>query len=108
MPKNPGLVHDVYFALVDASPAARQTLIDACHDKLAGIAGVESLVAGNRDEELTRDVNDRDYDVSLHVRFTDRAAHDAYQTAPEHLQFIAANRDNWKSVRVFDTVLVTR
>jgi hypothetical protein len=57
---------------------------------------------------LVRDVNDRDYDVSLHVFFTDRAAHDAYQDAPGHLQFIEANKHRWQAVRVFDSAIVTR
>ena len=105
MPTDARLAHDVYFTLKDASPQARATLVAACHAKLAGIAGIVFFVTGTRDPELQRDVNDRDYDVSLHVVFGDRAAHDAYQEAPAHLQFIAANRDNWQAVRVFDSKL---
>ena len=39
------------------------------------------------------------------LRGTARAAHDAYQTAPAHLQFIAENKENWRTVRVFDSNL---
>ena len=98
-----GLAHDVYFELVDASPEARQRLIDSCYDKLAPIAGITFFAAGDRDAELTRDVNDQGFHVGLHVYFADRAAHDAYQDDPAHLAFIEANKDNWKSVRVFDS-----
>ena len=52
---NSGLAHDVYFELVDASPAARQRLIDSCYEKLAPISGITFFAAGNRDAELTRE-----------------------------------------------------
>ena len=108
MPISAKLSHDVYFSLKDASTESCQKLIAECHSKLAGIDGVVFLAAGTRDPELTRDVNDRDYDVSLHVFFTDRAAHDAYQDAPAHLAFIEANKDSWTNVRVFDSNLSAR
>ena len=53
-------------------------------------------------------MNDLDFDVGLHVVFTDRAAHDAYQTTPAHLRFIAENKDNWKRMRVFDSVVSSK
>jgi hypothetical protein len=37
------------------------------------------------------------------VIFKDRASHDAYQTAPKHLQFIEENKPTWAKVRVFDS-----
>ncbi|MGC6487075.1 MAG: Dabb family protein [Planctomycetota bacterium] len=100
-----GLAHDVYFELIDASAAARQRLVDSCYEKLAPIDGVVYFAAGDRDAELTRDVNDQGFHVALHVYFSDRAAHDAYQDDPAHLAFIDANKDNWKSVRVFDSAV---
>jgi hypothetical protein len=48
-------------------------------------------------------VNDRDFHVALHVVFTDKAAHDVYQTAADHVTFIEGQKDNWKEVRVFDS-----
>lgn len=108
MPIHAQLAHDVYFALEDASPEASQKLVADCYAKLAHIDGVVFLAAGTRDPDLVRDLNDRDYDVSLHVFFSDRAAHDAYATAPTHLEFIAANKDNWRGVRVFDSNLRAR
>lgn len=108
MPTDSRLVHDVYFELQDASPQAQQALVAACYDKLAGIDGVTFLVAGTRDAELQREVNDTVYHVSLHVYFKDRAAHDAYQAAPAHLEFIAMNKPNWRSVRVFDSTIAPR
>ena len=96
------LAHDVYFELIDASPEKQRELIASCYELLAPIDGVAFCAAGARDEELVRDVNDRGFHVALHVYFTTRAAHDAYQDHPQHLAFLAANKDNWQSVRVFD------
>ena len=97
------LAHDVYFTLQDASPAAKQKLVDACRLYLAGHEGTVFFATGVRAEEMAREVNDRGFDVSLHVHFRDRAAHDAYQEHPRHKQFIAAMSANWKTVRVFDS-----
>jgi hypothetical protein len=48
-------------------------------------------------------VNDRDqFHVCLNVVFDSRGTHDIYRTAPDHLKFIADNRDSWAQVRVFD------
>ena len=97
------LAHDVYFTLQDASPAARQKLVDACRLYLSGHEGTVFFATGVRAEEMARDVNDRGFDVSLHVYFRDKAAHDAYQEHPRHKQFIAEMGANWKTVRVFDS-----
>lgn len=101
------LAHDVYFSLRDASPEARQRLVDACRKHLTGHEGTVFFAAGVRATEMTRDVNDKAYDVSLHVYFRDQAAHDAYQEHPRHQQFIAEMKANWASVRVFDSWVET-
>lgn len=101
------LAHDVYFTLVDKSPAAVQELVDACRKHLSGHEGTVFFATGTRATELAREVNDTAYDVSLHVYFRDRAAHDAYQDHPRHLQFIAENKANWAKVRVFDSWVET-
>ncbi|OAI48358.1 stress responsive protein [Planctomycetaceae bacterium SCGC AG-212-F19] len=97
------LVHDVYFTLKDNSPAARQVLIAACRKYLSQHPGTVSFACGTLAEELNREVNDRGFDVALHIAFEDQAAHDRYQEAPLHTQFIEENRDNWAKVRVFDS-----
>jgi quinol monooxygenase YgiN len=97
------LSHDVFFTLKDNSAAARQKLVEACKKYLSGHPGTVSFSAGSRAEDLARDVNDKDFDVALHLVFKDKAAHDAYQDAPRHKQFIEENKDNWKKVRVFDS-----
>jgi hypothetical protein len=98
------LFHHVYFTLNDATPAACEQLLLACRKYLAPHEGVEWFGCGIRAAELNRDVNDRDFDVSLHIIFRDRAAHDAYQVSADHRRFIDENRTNWKRVRVFDSM----
>ena len=56
-------------------------------------------------QELDRPVNVRDWDVGLHIVFKNKEAHDRYQQAERHKKFIEENKDNWKTVRVFDTTV---
>jgi hypothetical protein len=98
------LVHNVYFLLNDRSAAAKNKLVAACRRYLPGHPGVVFFGCGVLAEELNREVNDRDFDVALHVIFKDQAAHDHYQETAAHHQFIDENRVNWKKVRVFDSV----
>ena len=99
------LAHDVFFSLNDASPKARGELVAACKKYLTGHEGVVYFSVGTLAAELDRPVNDRDFDVALHVHFKDRAAHDRYQEAPRHKQFIEEQQANWKKVRVFDSTV---
>jgi Stress responsive A/B Barrel Domain len=100
------LSHDVYFSLKDSSPAAKQKLVQACKKHLSGHPGEVFFAAGVRTEELSRKVNDQDFDVALHIVFKDRAAHDQYQDAPRHKDFIKENETSWSKVRVFDSTVV--
>lgn len=99
----PLLAHNVFFTLNDDSPQAQEQLVAACHQYLKDHPGVVFFAAGLLNPELSREVNDRGFQVALHVVFQDRAAHDAYQVAEDHERFIAENRHNWKQVRVFDS-----
>jgi hypothetical protein len=97
------LAHNVYFALHDRSPEACQRLLAACRKYLAPHSGIVFFACGTRATDLRREVNDLDFDVGLHIVFTDQADHDAYQETKAHLQFIAENKANWRNVRVFDS-----
>jgi hypothetical protein len=98
------LVHNVYFSLNDASDTAKEKLVAACKKYLTAHPGAIFFSAGTLAAECDRPVNDRDFDVALTVAFQDKASHDAYQTAERHLEFIAENKENWKKVRVFDSL----
>jgi hypothetical protein len=104
---SPVFAHDVYFTLHDPSPAAREELVAACRRYLSGHDGTVSFAAGLRAQEMQREVNDTGFDVSLHVSFEDKAAHDAYQEHARHKEFITAMSSNWRTVRVFDSWIET-
>ena len=99
------LSHDVYFSLKDNSPQAKKKLVAACKKYLSGHQGEVFFAAGTLAESLKREVNDVQFDVALHIVFKDMASHDKYQEAKRHLQFIDENKDNWKKVRVFDSIV---
>jgi len=99
------IAHNVYFSLKDNSPEARKKLVDACKKYLTKHPGEVFFAAGTLAEDLKRPVNDRDFDVALHIVFQDQASHDKYQDDKRHKEFIEENKDNWKKVRVFDSVV---
>jgi hypothetical protein len=99
------LAHNVFFTLHDGSDASRQRLVAACKKYLTGHPGQDFFAAGVLCAELRRPVNDLDYDVALHIVFKTKADQDAYQIAPRHLEFVAENKDVWKRVRVFDSLV---
>jgi Stress responsive A/B Barrel Domain len=101
----PQLAHDVYFALKDNSGEAKHKMIAACKQYLAKHPGEIFFATGTRAEDLNRAVNDRDFDIALHIVFRNKQAHDHYQEAARHKQFISENQDNWKKVRVFDSLV---
>jgi hypothetical protein len=100
------LAHMVYFTLKDRSPAGIERQLEACRKYLTGHDGVVYFGVGTRTPDLTREVNDRDFDVGLHVIFRDRSAHDTYQKHARHVQFIEENKQHWAKVRVFDADMV--
>jgi hypothetical protein len=99
------LAHIVYFTLRERSDSAIDALVAACRRYLSDHPGVLYFGVGKLAGEFTREVNVRDFDVALHVVFENKAAHDRYQADERHLAFIAENKPNWASVRVFDSYL---
>jgi hypothetical protein len=97
--------HMVFFKLKDGSEAGRAQLVAACDKYLSGHDGVVYYSAGVIGDDFRRDVNDRDFDVALHVVFADKAAHDKYQVAPRHEEFIKETKPTWAKVRVFDSYI---
>lgn len=98
------LVHNVFFSLHDNSPDAKAQLVASCKRYLTKHTGEVFFAVGTLAQELRRPVNDRNFDVALTIVFESQAAHDQYQDDERHQQFIAANKENWKQVRVFDSV----
>jgi stress responsive alpha/beta barrel protein len=96
------LGHMVYFTLKDKAPAKVEQLVAACRKYLTGHPGTKLFAVGTLAADLTRPVNQTDFDVALQLVFESRQAHDAYQVHPRHVQFIEENKANWANVRVFD------
>ncbi len=101
------LAHDVYFTLEHDSDDAKEKLVAGCKEFLADHPGVVWFAAGMIVEDHKREVNDRGFDVALHIVFKDKASHDKYQNADRHHKFIEEFQENWKSVRVFDSFVNT-
>lgn len=97
------LAHMVFFTLKDSSSAKIDDLIGACHKYLTNHPGVVYFSVGALNKDLSREVNDKDFHVALHVVFNSRDAHDVYQVAARHAQFIEEQKGNWAKVRVFDS-----
>jgi hypothetical protein len=100
----PALVHNVFFTLKESTPEGRKKLVAACKKYLSKHEGEVYFAAGPIADEYKREVNDRDFDVALTIVFKNAKAHDQYQDAKRHLQFIAENKAAWKKVRVFDSL----
>jgi hypothetical protein len=100
--------HMVYFKLKDRSADAKAKLVAACDKYLEEHDGVVFYAAGVIGEGFKREVNDRDWDVGLHIVFKNKAAHDKYADHPEHLKFIEENKSTWDKVRVFDSEIAPR
>ena len=101
--KQPLLIHNVYFTLKEGTAENTQKLTEACFKYLKDHPGVVFFAAGPLVPELERPVNVRDFHVGLLVVFKNKQAHDDYQVAQQHLQFIEENKPSWDKVRVFDT-----
>ena len=99
--KEPMLAHMVYFSLADNTPANREKLVAACQKYLTDHPGGVFFAAGTV-ADLNREVNDRDWDVGLHLVFKNRKAHDDYQVSARHTEFVESSKSLWKKVRVFD------
>ena len=103
--EGPQMAHMVYFKLKDASGVARAKMIAACKLYLTRHEGTVYFATGTLAGDMKREVNDLDFDISLHMVFANKAAHDKYQEHPRHLKFIEENKENWEKVRVFDSYL---
>ncbi len=95
-------IHTVYFWLTEnAPPTAREQLVRDCRQILGKVPTVRHLFAGPP-AMTPRDVVDNSYAVGLTVILDDSAAHEVYQKHPLHMDFIAANKPNWRRVQVYD------
>jgi hypothetical protein len=99
------LAHIVFFTLAERTPENRAKLVANCKKYLDKHDGVTYFSVGVNAPEYDRPVNDRDYDVAIHVVFATAKDQNAYQTAPRHLEFIKESKALWAKVRVFDSYI---
>ena len=95
--------HVVLFWLKKESPTAKQQLLDDARRLLSSIPTITFLDVGVP-AGTERPVVDNTYDACLVTVFADAAGHDAYQVHPSHVEFVARNKANFETIRVFDSV----
>ncbi|MCU0770514.1 MAG: Dabb family protein [Verrucomicrobia bacterium] len=79
--------HIVIFWTDPAQPGAVDELIAGAHRYLQDIPGIRHFHVG-RMVGSQRPVVDQTYQVALNTGFADKAAQDAYQVHPRHLEFV--------------------
>lgn len=96
------LVHTVLFNLVPGMSAAEKAGFEKDLNALATIPVAKHCYIGTVAETEKRPVVQTDWDYMLTVIVDDVAAHDAYQSHPTHLAFVANQKQFFQQIRVFD------
>ncbi|HLL95546.1 MAG TPA: Dabb family protein [Spirosoma sp.] len=96
-------VHTVFFWLANPESQSDQDALRAGLESLKGINDISVAYVG-KPADTRRPVVDHTYDFSLTLVFADRAAHDAYQVHPVHLEFVAECAHLWNRVQIYDAV----
>lgn len=96
------LVHTVFFWLKAGLTEAQRADFRRGVATLASIASIEKAYIGPPAATEKRAVIDDTYSIALVVLCRNVAAHDAYQSDPIHLKFIADCRGYWDRVQVYD------
>ncbi|WP_425613746.1 Dabb family protein [Anatilimnocola sp. NA78] len=104
----PQLAHMVFFTLASDTPENQQKLIDGCEKYLSGHDGAVYFSVGALAKDLDREVNDKGFQVALHIVFENKAAYEKYAPHPRHNKFIEENKALWSKVRVFDSYVTTK
>jgi hypothetical protein len=95
------LQHVVLIKLRESSEA--DELVADTRRHLSAIPQVNDLRIG-RPFDIGRPGVDLDWDVAVFMRFTDRAAYEAYLVHPEHLALVNSWQPYWEWIRVHDAV----
>ena len=96
------LVHTVLFWLHKDLDDAQITKFRMGLESLKEIEHADSVFIGRPASVAERPVCDGSYDFCLTVILKDVPAHDAYQAHEKHQNFIAAHKDQWQKVKVYD------
>jgi hypothetical protein len=94
--------HIVIFWTDPARPGAADELLAGANHYLKNIPGVVHFHAG-RMSPSPRPVVDQSYQVALNLLFPDKAAEQAYQVHPQHLEFVEkVFKPTCKKVLIYD------
>ena len=99
------LAHNVYFTLKNGTAANRTKLLQSIGKHLTGHPGTLFFASGILEDSLQRPVNDRNFDVAVHVVFENLAAFGRYMASERRQQWVNEHQESWKQVRVFDSIL---
>lgn len=96
------LVHTVYFYLKPDLSAEQRATFKNEVTRLGTIEDVKAFYVGTPAKVTARPVVDLSFSWSITCVFENVAQHDAYQSHPVHLEFIARCKDLWERVQVYD------
>lgn len=96
------LVHSVFFWLKPDLTEAQRADFWRGVRTLTAITCAEQVLIGKPAATAKRPVIDDSYSCALTVIAKDVAAHDAYQSDPAHLKFVAECKGYWERVRIYD------
>jgi len=102
---DPQLAHSVIFALKGHSPASRDKFVGTCEKYLTGHRGAVTFAVGVIADDVVEPASDREFDVTLHVVFENKAMLETYLKSERHTQFVEAIKGTVAKVRVFDSYL---
>ena len=96
-------VHQVYFWLKNPDSEADKAKLVEGLNMLTSIKTIQDYHIGVP-VGSSRDVVDGSYAISWLTIFKDKAAQDAYQVDPIHLQFVEQYKHLWTKVIVYDSI----
>ena len=103
--KRAPFVHTVFFYLNDEVHDEDKADFEIGLAKLLKVKSISNGRFG-KPAMTPREVVDNDYAYALIVEFEDKAAHDAYQDDPIHLEFIEEHEKLWADVKVYDSIMM--
>ena len=97
------MIHTVFFWLKDGLSDEQKSFFESELGKLPLIETVGSGAIGKPAPTEERPVTDHSFSYHLSLNFGSVGDHNAYQVHPEHDAFVAACKDLWERVLVYDS-----
>jgi hypothetical protein len=85
---NPPFAHMIFFKLSDTSKTVVRDFIGLCVKYLSNHAGQQHFSVGTRALQISRDVSAKNFDIAVHMIFSDISAYQAYAQSAQHEDFI--------------------